>query len=141
MLFEFCNLNKYGIKRKRIIYNSSSSIGIKPKNLGNHVFISMFKYDYEHSYIPPVLYVNNKGDKMLNNFTKVHPQTTLNDINWIRPKIKIEKVETFEFKSSSSNEIYIVRKVDNKLSCSCKGYWRAKDRNKGCKHIQEINKL
>ena len=75
---------------------------------------------------------------------KVHPETTLNDIEVIRPVKKVEapvEKNTWKFESSSEKGLfYTVRQNGSKLTCTCSGFFRAKDRNKGCRHCQEVRK-
>jgi hypothetical protein len=98
-----------------------------------------FQYEVE-SFYPPNL-INTGGKKyIIPTWQTVHPKTTIDDLLWIKPKKQeppIEK-EIWKFKSSDGESEYFVRKTGNKYICSCPGFWRAKDRNLGCKHIQQI---
>lgn len=107
----------------------------------------MNKYKHTHSQLPPSLFISPKDGKkyIVPGWKEVHPNTTLKDIKWVKEKIEIKKteIETFEFKSSSGNEVYITRKYTNvdgsiKYGCNCPGVWRSKNRK--CKHILEIEK-
>jgi len=145
-LWKITNYNKYGALRSRIIHlpeGKSFSIG---KGFGKSVFVQKFKYEHNDIY-PPHLYDSRDGNRyILPTWQKVDPNTTLKDINWIKPELKSkslfqpEKEDTpnsWEFKSSSSDVTYIVSftKKGN-LKCTCPGSWRAKDRE--CKHIKEV---
>jgi len=142
MLWEFTNLDKYGRKRTRIVYTEGSQLAIDPKHYGPFVMVSRFRYKYNHEILPPSLHTSTTSGKRYlgSNWQVVHPKTTLNDIEWIRKKIekKIEP-ETWEFKSSSSDSIYIVKKVGYNLKCNCPGSWRANPAI-GCKHVQSVKK-
>lgn len=142
MLFEFWNLNKYGTKRTRILYSPKSSIGFG-KGFGKHHGCRRFKYEYKHEINPPVL-VNLPGKKILPGYGEVHPKTTLDDIEWIKPKTKKTEKIIHEFKSSSSDVIYKVNEIrrgdEVSYSCSCPGYFRKKNKQEGCKHIQKLRK-
>tara|TARA_R110001632_G_scaffold52014_2_gene129263 strand:+ start:944 stop:1381 length:438 start_codon:yes stop_codon:yes gene_type:complete len=140
-LFQVSTLNKYGNLRSRVIYNESSQFTINPKGFGPFIGVKSFKYDYTHSHRPPFLVKTNGKKYLLPDWKEVDPQTTLEDINWIKPTIPTKpepKVEPnlFKFKSSSSDSIYTVRKIMDTYKCSCPGYWRSKTRE--CKHIKEI---
>jgi hypothetical protein len=141
-LFEFTNLNKYGNRRTRIIYNPTTQLSFNPKGLGSYVHIKLFKYEYTHSILPPALTTSNGKKYLIPTWKEVHPQTTLEDIKWIKPKIKTEPVfekKTWNFESSSSDSVYKVTQVDSNIyRCNCFGYIRVKDKSKGCKHIQEV---
>jgi hypothetical protein len=141
-LFIFTNLNKHGNLRKRLIYRPSSQFSYSPKGLGKFVSTRSFKYTYEHDFLPPGLYTNFEGKKYITpTWQEVHPQTTLEDINWVKPK-KIEHEipkDTWEFKSSSSESVYTVKQTGhNKFQCNCPGYWRSAERK--CKHVKEVEK-
>ena len=46
--------------------------------------------------------------------------------------------EEFEFKSSSSDQIYKVTKLKDNYKCNCPGYYRSYSRE--CKHIKSLKK-
>ncbi len=141
-LLQFSNKNKYNNTRTRIIHNDTTSLSINPSGFGSFIAVSVFKYEYEHPILAPSLFVSLKGDKyIVPTWQKVHPKTELKDIIWKKTKIKKDKTEkkTSKFASSSSDSVYKVTKVDSAtLKCNCPGFYRAKDRNKGCKHVQKV---
>ena len=54
-------------------------------------------------------------------------------------KEKSTKLKTWKFESSSSDSVYTTTQVDSvTLKCNCPGFYRAKDRNLGCKHVQKV---
>jgi hypothetical protein len=126
-------------------YSESTSYGFKPSKsiISNGVYV--FKYTYEHHSLPPTLFVSPVSGKkfIVPIWKEVHPQTTLADIEWIKPvkvEVPVEK-GTWTFESSSEKGIfYKVTKQGDKLTCNCSGFYRCKDRNKGCKHVQEVRK-
>ena len=121
-------------------YSKSTSYSLKPsKSLTSHG-VYIFKYTYEHHSLPPTLLISPVSGKkfIVPTWQEVHPQTTLADIEWIKPvkvEVPIEK-ETWKFESSSEPGIfYKVRKQGDKLICNCSGFFRCKDKVKGCKHM------
>jgi hypothetical protein len=139
MLIKFSNLNKYGNSRSRIIFVKNPPFSYNPEGLGRFVGTQRFKYDYE-GFLPPGLLTNIKGERYITpSWQRVHPETTLSDINWIKPvvkKSKPTKPQTWEFKSSSSDQIYtVVKTYENKLKCDCMGFWRSRG---NCKHVKEV---
>jgi hypothetical protein len=130
---------------KFLKYSKTTSYGFKPSKslISNGVYV--FKYTYEHHSLPPTLFVSPiSGQKyIVPTWQKVHSETTLSDIEWIKP-VKIEapiEKETWKFESSSEKGLfYKVTKQGDKLTCNCSGFFRCKDRNKGCKHVQEVRK-
>lgn len=138
-LLQFTNLNKHGNKRTRIVHNQTTSIGFNPAGLGSYVHVNVFKYEYKHPVMAPTLLRMKGKTYLMPEWREVHPETTLNDIIWKKPKIKKQKPinkKTWTFKSSSSDSVYTVTQVDSKtLKCSCPGAWRSRG---NCKHIKEI---
>ena len=100
--------------------------------------VQAFKYDIEHNINPSIIKV--KGEKyIVPVWLKAHPSTTLEDINWIRPKVRVQK-EIFTETSGSGQGDYKVKfdPVKNYWTCNCQGFWRLKNRMEGCKHIKAV---
>ena len=99
----------------------------------------MFKYTYEHYSLPPTLVVLAGQKYIMPTWQKVHPETTLADIEWIKPvkiEVPVEK-NTWTFESSSDpGHFYTVKQSGLKYSCNCPGVWRSKIRK--CKHILKV---
>jgi len=145
-LWRFSNLNKYGNWRHRIISWPDKKPFSHGPGFGKVVRVQRFKYEYEHAYIAPALFTSPRdGQKyIIPGWIKVHPDTQLKDINWIKPEPKVvEKQDTpttpeeFKFESKSEpGSFYIVRVIGDKVKCNCAGQYRAKDRQ--CKHMKEV---
>lgn len=126
-------------------YSESTSYSFKPSKSLISSGVYIFKYTYEHHSLPPTLFVSPVSGKkfIVPTWQEVHPQTTLADIEWIKPvkvEVPVEK-NTWMFESSSEKGIfYKVSKQGDKLTCNCSGFYRCLDRNKGCKHVQEVRK-
>ena len=140
-LFKFQNLNKHGNLRTRIVHSPTSQFSFKPAGYGKFVNVQRFYYEVEHAYLSPALYTDRNGDKfILPTLEKVHPKTTLNDIELIRPKKEKRTEPIIETNvSSSSNDITYTTKYypdSGNYYCNCPGVWRAKDRK--CKHIKAL---
>jgi hypothetical protein len=143
MLYKFTNTNKYGNLRHRIIYSpDGEGLKFNPKGFGPFVKVEVFRYKYEHSLIPPHLFVDNEGQKyIVPTWQKVLPETTLEDINWVKPKPKKVSSENHEFQFESKSDpghFYKVTVKNNKVDCTCSGKWRAKDRQ--CRHMKDVKK-
>ena len=143
MLYKFQNLNKYGTLRTRIIHSPEGTpFSFNPKGFGKFVNVQTFKYEYKHQVLPPSLFTDQDGQKwIVPTWQKVHSETTLKVINWIKPKPKKVNVEKHEFKFESKSDpghFYNVTVKDNKVDCTCSGKWRAKDRQ--CRHMKDVKK-
>lgn len=142
-LWEFSNQNKHGNWKTRVVDIPKGESFSIPKGFGN-VCVSRFRYIHKHPILPPVLTTGKDGIKyLLPTWTPVHPQTTLDDIKWEKPevvKVKPQKNEWLFESSSDPGNFYRVRQNGVKLTCNCSGFYRVKDREKGCKHAQQVRK-
>ena len=145
-LFEFTNKNKYGQLRKRIVYSESTAFTFKPKGLGDFVCVRPFKYESRSKYCG---LLSTNGKKYLTpDWIEVLPETTMFDIkpfeeeNRGRPKkeTQITKPQEWKFESKSDpGSWYVVRQIsDYKVTCTCSGQYRAKDRK--CRHMKDVMK-
>ena len=138
-IVEFSNLNKYGNLRTRRFYQEKSNLNINPKGLGSFISFKLFKYDYQHHLSPSL--ANIKGKRyIVPTWQEVLPETTLDDINWIKPKIKkiLESKTITKISTSSSGLGEYTTKYypeSGKYHCSCPGYWRS---GGNCKHVKEM---
>ena len=139
-LWEFTNLNKHGNYRTRIIH-TKGALSIPGSGFGPSVFANRFRYEYRDEVFPPTL-ANIGGKKYLMPLWKeVDPNTTLNDINWIKPKPKVKQEPIVVITTSSSNADKTYKTVyypdSGKFHCNCPGRWRAFDGK--CKHIKTLD--
>ena len=89
-IVEFSNLNKYGNLRTRRFYQEKSNLNINPKGFGSFVAFKLFKYNYEHHMSPSLANIGGKR-YIVPTWQEVLPETTLGDINWIKPKLKVKE--------------------------------------------------
>jgi hypothetical protein len=140
-LWKFTNKNKYGTLRSRIIYRpDGEAFGFNPKGFGSFVHVQMFKYEYKHEILPPSLVTFGDKKFIVPTWQKVDPNTTLNDINWIKPKkLKKQRAKTIIKTHTSGSGLgdYTTKYYpeSDKYHCSCPGYWRSKG---NCKHVKQM---
>ncbi len=139
-LWKFTNLNKYGNHRSRIIYKpDGEAFGFNPKGFGPFVNVQMFKYEYKHEVMPPGLIESNGKKYIVPTWKEVDPNTTLKDIEWIKPKPKVKRSKTVikTFSSGSSDATYTTKYYPDsgKYFCDCPGSWRSYG---NCKHIKQM---
>ena len=124
---------------KFLKHSESTTYSSKPTSSLVSQAVRLFKYEHQHN-LPPTLLTNHKGETFIvPTWQKVHPKTTLADIEWTKPEKQEPVVEknTWKFESASDpGHFYTVRQTGIKLTCNCSGFWRAKDRR--CKHVKEI---
>lgn len=141
MLRIFTNLNKYGTLRSRIIHVPDGQPFTHSGKYGPIVGSRVFKYEYTGNISPALVSFDGKK-YIIPSWQEVLPETTLNDIEWIKPQVEVPppaQSNVWKFQSESNPDVqYIVRQNGSKLSCNCPGVWRSKIRK--CKHIFEIEK-
>jgi len=138
-LWEFKNLNKYGNFRTRIMHRpDGEAFSFNPKGFGPSIFVRRFRYEYTHSVMPPTILELNGKTYLMPLWKEVVKGTTVNDIEWIKPKPK-RKFETVvvETPASGSDTIYKTRFYPDsgKYTCTCPGAWRSFG---NCKHIKKL---
>ena len=139
-LWHFTNLNKYGNPRSRIFYRpDGEAFSFNPKGFGSFVAVRRYKYDYEHPVLPPTILELNGKTYLMPLWKEVVEGTTVDDINWIKPKPKKKRSETIikTFASGSSENTYETKYYPDsgKFYCSGPGSWRSRG---NCKHIKEL---
>ena len=139
-IVEFSNLNKHGNIRTRRFFQEKSNLSINPNGFGPFIGFKLFKYDYEAHTVPTIAKINGKT-YLMPIWQEVIEGTTLNDINWLKPKIKTkEKQKNIIVKSSSSSSDKVYTTTfypdSGKFYCDCPGRWRALDSK--CKHIKAL---
>ena len=139
-LWHFTNLNKYGNPRSRIFYRpEGEAFSFNPKGFGSFIAVRRYKYDYEHPVLPPTILELNGKTYLMPLWKEVVEGTTVEDINWIKPKLKKKRSETVieTFTSGSSDKVYETKYYPDsgKFYCSCPGSWRSYG---NCKHIKAL---
>ena len=138
-LWKFTNLNKYGNYRSRIVYRpDGEAFGFNPKGFGPFINVQMFRYEYK-GIIPPALATIGGQKYIMPSWQKVDPNTTLKDINWVKPKPKVKRSKTVirTFNSGSSDAVYTTKYYPDsgKYFCDCPGSWRSRG---NCKHVKQM---
>tara|TARA_R110000796_G_scaffold139711_1_gene255824 strand:+ start:76 stop:540 length:465 start_codon:yes stop_codon:yes gene_type:complete len=145
-LWKFKNLNKYGNIRTRIIHTENSQLTIKPKGLGPFIGASRFHYESRTSYHGLMTSPVDGKTYLTPDWIEVLPETTLDDIKVFeeetrgrkKSNTKIDNPTEWKFESKSDpGSWYVVKQVSEyKVSCTCSGQYRAKDRK--CRHMKEV---
>ena len=137
-LWHFTNFNKYGNSRHRIFHLPDG----KPFSHGpgfGPTMVRRFKYEYKGEVMPPTLLELNGKTYIMPIWKEVVEGTTLNDIEWIKPKPKKKRTDAIieTFASGSSDTTYTTKYYPDSgnFYCSCPGSWRSRG---NCKHIKEL---
>ena len=113
-------------------YSEGSFLKLDTKGIDSSV-AWIHTYESTHPQIPPRLHESNGKMYLLPEWKEVHPKTTMNDVRWIKPKVKATKpkeikVGEYTLKYNEDKGIY---------SCNCLGWKFVKDKKQGCKHVKE----
>ena len=138
-LWKFTNLNKHGNLRSRIVYRpDGEAFSFNPKGFGPFVNVRMFRYEYKGA-IPPALATFSGQTYIVPSWQKVDPNTTLKDINWVKPKPKKQRAKTIIKTHISGSGLgeYTTKYYpeSGKFHCTCPGYWRS---GGNCKHVKQM---
>jgi hypothetical protein len=138
-LWKFTNLNKHGNLRSRIVYRpDGEAFSFNPKGFGPFVNVRMFRYEYKGA-LPPALATFSGQTYIVPSWQKVDPNTTLKDINWIKPKPKKQRAKTIIKTHISGSGLgeYTTKYYpeSGKFYCTCPGYWRS---GGNCKHVKQM---
>ena len=139
-LWHFTNLNKYGNPRSRIFHRpDGEAFSFNPNGFGSFVAVRRYKYEYEHPVLPPTILELNGKTYLMPLWKEVVKGTTVDDIEWIKPKPKKKRTEPVieTFSSGSSDTIYTTKYYPDSgnFHCTCPGSWRSRG---NCKHIKEL---
>ena len=149
MLFELFIEYTDGRTETKIVTEEETTIYPQRDNIA-HSGCKRFKYQVEkHSILPATIVRFVNKTMIFPSQIECHPKTTLADIVEIKSQQQVEeeksllptqpRLKSWKFESSSGGGTYVVKQTKNGgLRCDCPGVWRAKDREKGCKHMQEV---
>ena len=102
-------------------------------------FVRRFSYKIPYSNTGKGGFVEQEGKRFhVPSWIEVHPKTSFEDIEIEKKPFQelFVEPEQWEFKSSSSDKTYTVKKNKNgNLSCNCWGYMA----HKKCKHVKEVS--
>jgi len=121
------------------ITHSSNPFTINPKQDGiTSCKVIVHKYEIEH-HLPPTIFISPTNNKkyLIPMWVEIHPDTTYDDVKWIKPKQK-KIIEHIEGSMGKYKTTYDPNKKTYK--CTCMGFWRSKGNCKHVKSLRENNK-
>jgi hypothetical protein len=121
------------------ITHSSNPFTINPKQDGiTSCKVIVHKYEIEH-HLPPTIFISPTNNKkyLIPMWIEIHPDTTYDDVKWIKPKQK-KIIEHIEGSMGKYKTTYDPNKKTYK--CTCMGFWRSKGNCKHVKSLRENNK-
>lgn len=121
---------------KESVVCSDGPLKLDTKDIRSSI-VNRLTYTSKSKSHPPHLVVLNDKKYIIPDWIEVHPLTTFDDIIWNKPSEKPIEEKTFKFESSSEKGMfYKVRVIGSRVSCTCPGVWRSKDRS--CKHMKQV---
>ena len=133
MLYQVKNVYSDGQIMDEIIYSKEPyTISPKQDNIKSSS-VNIHKYEIE-SVLPPTIFVSPTNNKkyLIPMWIEVHPETTYDDVKWIKPKLKKE-IEHVQGSMGTYKTTYDPNKKTYK--CTCMGFWRSKG---NCKHVKAL---
>jgi len=116
------------------LVHSDKPLTFHPKQDGIRTAkVNTHKYEIEY-HLPPTIFVSPTDGKkyLVPMWTEVHPETTYNDVKWIKPKVK-KVIEHIQGSMGEYKTTYDPNK--NVYKCTCMGFWRSKG---NCKHVKAL---
>ena len=121
-----------GTRTDEIVYNESSTTSYKPVKGVVSRLVQCFKYRVTTDVNPSVVTLNGKR-MIVPSWLEVHPQTTINDIEWVKPQ-KRPRADV-AVQSADGKYKTTFNTATGRFKCSCMGFWRSKG---NCKHVKEL---
>jgi len=131
-LHRVITVKKDGTRTDEIVFNESTTTSYKPIKGVVFRLVQCFKYQVTTDVNPSIVTVNNKR-VIVPTWQEVHPLTTLEDIEWVKPQrrpradISVDSVDG-KYKTTFNT-------ATGRFKCSCMGFWRSKG---NCKHVKEL---
>ena len=133
MLYSIKNVYDDGRVTDEII-SAQPPLTIYPKRDGiTSSKVTVHKYEIEH-HLPPTIFESPTDGKkyLVPMWVEVHPDTTYDDVKWIKPKEK-KVIEHIQGSMGEYKTTYDPNK--NTYKCTCMGFWRSKG---NCKHVKAL---
>jgi hypothetical protein len=123
---------KDGTRTEEIVWNESTTTSYKPIKGVVSRLVQCFKYQVKADVNPSVITANGKR-VIVPTWQEVHPLTSLEDIEWIKPQRRPRA--DISVKSSDGKYKTTFNTATGHFKCSCMGFWRSKG---NCKHVKEL---
>ena len=121
-----------GTRTDEIVFNETTTTTFKPTKGVVSRLVQCFKYRVTTDVNPSVVTLNGKR-MIVPAWQEVHPQTTIDDIEWVKPQ-KRPRADV-SVKSADGKYKTTFNTLTGRFKCSCMGYFRSKG---NCKHVKEL---
>ena len=97
--------------------------------------VNRFKYEIEYHFHPCLFNSSNGKKYIVPMWKEVHPETTYDDITWIRPEPPKERKVSKKIEGSMGTYKTTYDPNKKTYKCTCMGFWRSKG---NCKHVKSL---
>ena len=123
---------KDGTRTEVIEYSKTTQYSmVPPKELFSQL-VQCFRYEVKTDINPSIVTLNGKR-VIVPTWQEVHPQTTLDDIEWVKPQRRPRA--DISVKTGDGKYKTTFNTATGNFKCSCMGFWRS---NGNCKHVKEL---
>lgn len=131
-LHRVITVKKDGTRTDEIVWNKNTTTSYKPVKEVVSRLVQCFKYEVKTDINPSIVTLNGKRI-IVPTWQEVHPLTTLEDIEWVKPQ-KRPRAD-ISVKTGDGKYKTTFNTATGKFKCSCMGFWRS---NGNCKHVKEL---
>ena len=131
-LHRVITVKKDGTQTDEIVWNENTTTSYKPVKEVVSRLVQCFKYEVKTDINPSLITLNGKRI-IVPTWQEVHPLTTLEDIEWVKPQ-KRPRAD-ISVKTGDGKYKTTFNTATGKFKCSCMGFWRS---NGNCKHVKEL---
>lgn len=131
-LHRVITVKKDGTRTDEIVWNENTTTSYKPVKEVVSRLVQCFKYEVKTDINPSIVTLNGKRI-IVPTWQEVHPLTTLEDIEWVKPQ-KRPRAD-ISVKTGDGKYKTTFNTATGKFKCSCMGFWRS---NGNCKHVKEL---
>jgi hypothetical protein len=131
-LHRVITVKKDGTRTDEIVWNENTTTSYKPVKEVVSRLVQCFKYEVKTDINPSLITLNGKRI-IVPTWQEVHPLTTLEDIEWVKPQ-KRPRAD-ISVKTGDGKYKTTFNTATGKFKCSCMGFWRS---NGNCKHVKEL---
>jgi len=131
-LHRVITVKRDGTRTDEIVWNENTTTSYKPVKEVVSRLVQCFKYEVKTDINPSLITLNGKRI-IVPTWQEVHPLTTLEDIEWVKPQ-KRPRAD-ISVKTGDGKYKTTFNTATGKFKCSCMGFWRSKG---NCKHVKEL---
>lgn len=131
-LHRVITVKRDGTRTDEIVWNKNTTTSYKPVKEVVSRLVQCFKYEVKTDINPSIVTLNGKRI-IVPTWQEVHPLTTLEDIEWVKPQ-KRPRAD-ISVKTGDGKYKTTFNTATGKFKCSCMGFWRS---NGNCKHVKEL---